>query len=86
MTEIENNKILFEKEKELVIARLEVLFPEFCFASGNSFKSFSRDEMIAEVKQGSETGKEFVRIEMEFLRAFKDGTLFKKLNEVSGKA
>lgn len=69
------------KEKELVIARLEVLLPELCFASGDGFKSFSRDEMIQEVKRGSDDGKEFIRIEMEFLRAFRDGSLIKRLNE-----
>jgi hypothetical protein len=74
-------EIVFEKEKELVIARLEVLFPEYCFASGSGFQSFSRDEMIQEIKRGSEEGKEFVKIEMEFLRALKDPSLIKKLNE-----
>ncbi|MFZ3055040.1 MAG: hypothetical protein WA091_03630 [Minisyncoccales bacterium] len=79
---MEENKEKEIKEKELVIARLEVLLPELCFASGDGFKSFSRDEMIQEVEQGSEEGKEFIRIEMEFLRAFKDGSLIKRLNEV----
>ena len=74
-------EVVFEKEKELVIARLEVLFPEYCFASGDGSKNFSRDEMIQEIKQGSEAGIEFVKIDMEFLRALKNGTLIKILNE-----
>ncbi len=76
-------KIIFEKEKELVIARLEVLFPEYCFASGNGSKGFSRDAMIKEIRQSSEIGVEFVKVDMEFLRALKDGTLLKRLNQVT---
>lgn len=81
MDEKKEKNTISEKEKELVIARLEVLFPEFCFASGSDFESFSRDEMIREIERGSEEGKEYVKIEMKFLRALKDGSLIKKLNE-----
>jgi hypothetical protein len=81
MEETEQNKIIFEKEKELVIARLEVLFPNICFSSGADFKDFSRDDIIKEIRNNSNEGKEFVKTQMEFLRAFKDGSLVKKLNE-----
>jgi hypothetical protein len=68
-----------KKERELVIARLEVMSPELYFSSGHSFQNFSRDEIIAQIKQGTEVGAEFVRTEMEFLRALKGGQLLKSL-------
>lgn len=80
---MKNDKTLEEKEKEIVIARLKVLVPEMCFASGSDFKSFTRDEIISEIKQNSEVGREFVETEMEFLRALKNGSLVRKLNEVT---
>ncbi len=80
---MENDKTLEEREKEIVIARLKVLVPEMCFASGNGFKSFTRDEIISEIKKDSDVGREFIETEMEFLRALKNGSLIKKLNEVT---
>lgn len=83
MSDNKENKIISEKEKELVVARLEVLYPEYCFASGAGMRSYSRDEMISEIERGSTVGMEYVKVDMEFLRAFKNGTLLKKLNEVT---
>ncbi len=68
-----------KKERELVIARLEVMSPELHFSSGHSFQNFSRDEIIAQIKEGTNVGAEFVKTEMEFLRALKDGKLLKSL-------
>jgi hypothetical protein len=68
-----------KKERALVIARLEVMSPEFHFSSGHSFQNFSRDEIIAQIREGTEAGAEFVKTEMEFLRALKDGKLLKTL-------
>jgi hypothetical protein len=79
----QKNKTTKEKEKELVIARLNILFPEYHFTSGNGAKSFSRDEIINEIKKDSQVGKDFIKTDMVFLRALKDGSLLKRLNEVS---
>lgn len=68
-----------QKEIELVIARLEVLSPELHFSSGDSPENISRDEMIEHVKANDEVGQGFIKTELEFLRAFKDGTLQKTL-------
>ena len=75
----QKNKYLSKKEKDLVIARLEILSPKLHFSSGESSKSLSRDEMIAQIKSGTKIGKEFVETELKFLRAIKDGTLLKRL-------
>ena len=80
---INKNKTLKDKEKEIVIARLEALIPEMSFASGGNFQSFTRDEIVNEIKKDSQIGKDFIETEMNFLRALKDGFLIKRLNEAT---
>lgn len=63
------------KERELIIARLEVQSPELHFSSGDDSKEYTRDQIIEHIKSGDAIGVEFVKTEFEFLRAFKDGTL-----------
>ncbi len=75
------NKTIEDREKEIVIARLEALIPEMSFASGGNFQSFTRDEIINEIKKDSQIGKDFIETEMNFLRALKDGSLIRILNE-----
>jgi hypothetical protein len=75
---MENN--IEEKEKQLVLARLELLTPDMHFASGN-FLDYSRDDVIKEIKNNTQAGREFIATEMEFLRAFKGGSLIQELNK-----
>lgn len=72
---------IYQKEKELVLARLEVLSPELHFSvgAGMNSESFSRNEMIAQVTDGTKIGKEFIKVDLDFLRALKDGTLMKSI-------
>jgi len=74
------NKQPSQEERDLIIARLEVLSPELHFASGDNFQDFSRDEMIEQIKNNTKVGKEFVATEFEFLRAMRDGSLMNTLN------
>ena len=69
---------IFKKEQELVIARLEIMSNELHFSSGNS-STLSRDEMIKCIKNNDEIGLEFVKTEIEFLQAIKNGELMKVL-------
>lgn len=41
--------------------------------------TYSRDEMIEEIKKDTKVGKEFVRAEMKFLRALASGEIYRKL-------
>lgn len=68
-----------EKERDIVIARLETTKPELYFTDGDNLVSYSRDEIISHIEQNDEVGKEFVRTELEFLRALKDGVLINKM-------
>ena len=73
-----NEKDISKKECELVIARLEILSSDMCFSSGNS-ETMSRDELISHIKKNDAIGNEFVKIQLEFLRAIKSGDLMKEL-------
>ena len=73
------NKKPSQEEMDLVISRLEVQSPELHFSSGSNFQNFSRDEMIEQIKDNTEIGKEFVATELKFLRAIKDGSLMEAL-------
>ena len=74
----QNNQFL--KEKELVIARLEVVSPNLHFFEGNDDKSYSRNDMIKFIKDDNPIGLDFVKTEIEFLRAWKTGEMMKTLN------
>ena len=73
-----------QKEREVVLARLEVLPPELYFSSGEARGSLSRNEMIERVKAKDDVGDDFVATEFAFLRAQKDGTLAALVREQSG--
>ncbi len=63
-----------EDVKALVIARLETL-PANKKISIGSYGDFTRDELIEHVKKEDEIGRKMVEIELEFLRALKEGII-----------
>ena len=63
-----------EDLKNLVIERLDVLSPHKKIYIG-SVGTFTKDELIENVKQGNAIGQKIVDIELSFLRALKEGTL-----------
>lgn len=67
--------MISEQEKQLVIARLEVLSPTIHFSVGAETSNVSRDEMVEHVKAGDAIGKDYVQTELNFLRSLKEGIL-----------
>ena len=63
-----------EEIKELVIARLDAIPSNKKISIGN-YGEFTKDELIEGVKSGSEVGKKIIEVELEFLRAFKNGVV-----------
>ncbi len=63
-----------EEIKELVIARLDT-FPTNKKISIGNFGEFSKDEIIRHIKAGDALGMKMVEIELEFLRAIKEGLI-----------
>lgn len=61
-----------EEIKELVIARLDALSTTKKISIGN-YGEFTKDELIQHVKKGDSLGHKMIEIEMEFLRAIKEG-------------
>lgn len=61
--------------KELVSARLETMSPDLNIAVGD-VGEFTRDELLKHVEQEDEIGRLFIEIDIEFLRALKEGALF----------
>lgn len=68
-----------EEIRKLVIARLKLLSPDTIKSIG-SMGTFSRDELIKSVENGDEVGETIKNIEMEWLRAQKEG-MVRKLYE-----
>lgn len=64
-----------EEIKKLVIARLETSLPSDKKVSIGSSGEFTKEELINHVRKGDEIGKKIVKIELEFLQAFKEGIL-----------
>lgn len=62
-------------EQQTVLAQLKASSPKIAFfvGSGASKKSYSREEMEDHVESLDEVGVEFIRTQMELLRAFKTG-------------
>lgn len=56
-----------EYVQKLVITRLQAMPPNVSFSIG-SYGDFSREDLIREVKRGSEVGKAAVEMELQFLR------------------
>ena len=63
-----------EEIKELVIARLDAIPSNKKISIGN-YGEFTKEELIEGVKSGSEVGKKIIEVELEFLRAFKNGVV-----------
>jgi len=63
-----------EELKEIVVARLDTISPNKKISIGSSGE-FRKDELIQHVRDGDEIGRKIVEIELEFLRAQKEGIL-----------
>ncbi len=74
-----DTKTIIQKEKEVIIARLEAMSPELSFSIGSENKSFSKDDLIDEINKNTEVGKNFIKSQFELLRALKDGSLMDAL-------
>jgi len=67
-----------EYAKKLVVERLKTIPPNVSFSIG-SYGDFTRDELISEVLQGTEVGKETIESELKLLQGMPK--LISKLRE-----
>jgi len=66
--------------KELVLARLNVMPPNYKLSVGSK-GTFTKEELIEHVKKGDETGSQIVSMQMNFIKALTSGKLIKTLNQ-----
>jgi len=69
-----NNINIDEEIRELVMARLKILDRNTIISIGSDGK-FSPDELITHVEKGDDIGEKISEIQMEWLRAFKEGII-----------
>lgn len=75
ITQQPNQEPTYDEEvRRLVLARLQVTSADTIKCIGSE-GSFSRDELIEHVKIGDKIGKTVEHIEMEWLRALKNGLI-----------
>lgn len=62
-----------EIKKQIVIERLRQVPPTVKVSFGTSTGDFmNRDEMIEQVEKGTDIGKKIIKIQLEYLRSFKE--------------
>jgi len=71
-----------EKIKELVIARIDARMPSNIKMSVGNKGSLSKEEMIEHVKKGDETGRQIVRMHLNFIKAVTSGKLIREVSQV----
>lgn len=71
----EKEENIEELKKEIVIERLRQAPHSVEIAFGSTSEFMNRDELIEQVQKDTEIGKRIVKIQLEYLKAFKKGTL-----------
>ena len=72
-------KISDKEIRALVIERLKTLPSNIKVSIGNE-GSFTKENLIAKVREGDTTGRKIIEVELEYLRALKKGDLFNESN------
>ncbi len=67
----EKSQEIEQLKKEIVIARLRQAPPTVKIAFGSLNEFMNRDELIEQVEKETEIGKKIIKIQLEYLRAFK---------------
>ena len=71
----EKNEEIEEIKKELVIERLRQAPSTVKIAFGSSNEFMNRDELIEQVQKETELGKKIIKVQLEYLKAFKKGVV-----------
>jgi len=72
-----------EEERAIVLAQLMAASPELRLSIGSlSAKTYTKDEIMKHVEELDEIGKEFIKTQMEFMRAMASGDIYKAISPV----
>ncbi len=69
-----NNKQTQEDIRKLVLARIMAVSDDLRIAIGST--EYTKKEMIENVKEGNEIGREIMEIQMEYLRDMAKGAIY----------
>lgn len=69
-----------EEIKELVLARINVMPPNYKLSIGNK-GTFTKDQLIEHVKNGDKIGNQIINMQMNFIKALTSGKLIDVLNQ-----
>lgn len=76
-----NSSNLLDKEKVIVLAQLQAAGSGLNFSiGGDSTKTYTKKEIVMHVEELDSIGKEFIKTQMEFMRAIKSGELAKVIS------
>ncbi len=72
------NKLVSDQEiKDLVVARLQSMSGNRRMSIGSE-GDFSKDELVQNVKDGSDIGNTIIQMQLNYLQSLKSGVLFSK--------
>lgn len=74
----EKNNEIDNIKKEIVMERLRQAPPTVKVSFGSLNEFMNRDELIEQVKNDTEIGKKIVKIQLEYLKAFKKNMILEE--------
>ncbi len=74
---MEESQAIEDMKREIALERLRQAPSTVNISFGSDGKFMNRDELIDQVEKNTELGKRIIRIQIEYLRAFKKGILSK---------
>jgi hypothetical protein len=66
--------------KELVLARINVMPPNYKLSVGNQ-GTFTKEQLIENVGKGNEIGNQIIDMQMNFIKALTSGKLMETINK-----
>lgn len=76
------------KEKEIVLAQLMATSPSYKLSIGTptGMKTYTTEQLIQHVTELDDFGKQFIEMQMDFLRSFQSGEIHKLLSNLQVEA
>jgi len=64
-----------EMKKNIVVERIKTMSPNFRIALGSKGQFLSKENMLTEIKNNTETGQKIIEIQFRYLQALKEGVV-----------
>jgi hypothetical protein len=80
MTEKDKKEQKNSEVKELVLARIRIMPPNYKLSVGNQ-GTFTKEQLMEHVKEGNEVGNQIIDMQMNFIKALTSGKLIEIINQ-----